>query len=1053
MKKLLLLLIVFCAFTAAKAQTIYVDQNAATGGDGTSWVSAFQTIEEAVEAASPNNEILIAEGVYQPVSELDIDIPLTFKGGYPPGGGVQDISSYTTQIQADADPDMLNIRIFDINIDAPVFMSGLSFDVFDNAIISDSNLNLMDCNFNGGLDYAVLLSEQVRHLFADNCEFTNMQGPAIASFAVDSQIEEVVISNTTFENGFSSVIRLGDPNSNIDNVSLQRCRIENYTLENSDLINIEANTITINDLISQNNQFLENGSDHFILFGNSFIKNSKFLNNEGLSTSSSMGIQNFGNLTMENCLFSGQENLDASGAVAGVQIIGGDVLINNTKFIGNTVGDSFATSAISLSGGSLTVSNSTFENNVAKGSFSNTIETLSTNDNDILLIDNCIFSNNEVDSGFSGIVVFYNNIEPIITNSIFSNNTASNGGSILETVSYVNKPIEVTNTIFENNNVAGAILKGPRNSSGAITFTDNTFRNNTGKTLVIEGNPLFTGTNNVYQGFIDNDFDDVTEVRLTNEYYQGNSNSRSFIDIQDGLLEMENVLMFSEVIDGDHMLINSRSNAQMRIDNSTFTATDFNNTNVRIDFDATLPSSFRNSIIWSGDNLSQGGLTGNSSNLNASYSLIKGENLSGTGNLNGTLLANTPEFVNPYSNDFRMLRCSPTVNAGFNDFVSTSQDFNGNPRIFQSTVDLGAFELQINANPNCNTPTAPSCSAMTFPANGSNSIPIDTPISWNAQADAIGYFVSIGTTSGGTELVNNREVINSTTLALQEDLPENTQIFVTISPYNGAGTASGCTSRSFTTEELTDSGSTLNLLTQNITIDLDASGNATIQPSDVDNGSSSTAGGLNLSLDQTSFSCEDIGPNTVTLTGTDNTGTTDSRIAVVTVEDNLAPSISCSSDLTEVASLPYILPDYYAEGTVTATDNCTSDLTQASQDPAPGTPLSAGTYAISISITDVNGNLNTCEFNLTVDDVLSTDEVLGLDQLSFYPNPAKSVLKINNPQEIALEQISIYDLVGRKIVSYKNPSSSIELSMLSTGHYILKAQTKSGEKIQQLIIE
>ncbi|WP_191861103.1 M14 family zinc carboxypeptidase, partial [Hanstruepera ponticola] len=75
---------------------------------------------------------------------------------------------------------------------------------------------------------------------------------------------------------------------------------------------------------------------------------------------------------------------------------------------------------------------------------------------------------------------------------------------------------------------------------------------------------------------------------------------------------------------------------------------------------------------------------------------------------------------------------------------------------------------------------------------------------------------------------------------------------------------------------------------QDITITLDATGNATITANDVDNGGS--AG--NLSIDISSFDCNDIGNNNITLTATNPTNPldTDSCIAVVTVNQQAAPT-------------------------------------------------------------------------------------------------------------------------------------------------------------------
>jgi subtilisin-like proprotein convertase family protein len=80
---------------------------------------------------------------------------------------------------------------------------------------------------------------------------------------------------------------------------------------------------------------------------------------------------------------------------------------------------------------------------------------------------------------------------------------------------------------------------------------------------------------------------------------------------------------------------------------------------------------------------------------------------------------------------------------------------------------------------------------------------------------------------------------------------------------------------------------------QDITIELDATGNASITTADIDNGSFDNCAGFVLSLDTMAFDCSNVGANTVNLTVTDTAGLTDSCTATVTVEDNQAPIVYC----------------------------------------------------------------------------------------------------------------------------------------------------------------
>ncbi len=96
----------------------------------------------------------------------------------------------------------------------------------------------------------------------------------------------------------------------------------------------------------------------------------------------------------------------------------------------------------------------------------------------------------------------------------------------------------------------------------------------------------------------------------------------------------------------------------------------------------------------------------------------------------------------------------------------------------------------------------PNCTNLVSPLNNATNVSIATDLTWTAIPNADGYFLTAGTTSGGNDILDSFDVSNNTTFDLPADLPENTEVFVTITPYNGVGNATGCTEESFTTETL-----------------------------------------------------------------------------------------------------------------------------------------------------------------------------------------------------------------------------------------------------------
>jgi predicted heme/steroid binding protein len=90
--------------------------------------------------------------------------------------------------------------------------------------------------------------------------------------------------------------------------------------------------------------------------------------------------------------------------------------------------------------------------------------------------------------------------------------------------------------------------------------------------------------------------------------------------------------------------------------------------------------------------------------------------------------------------------------------------------------------------------------------------------------------------------------------------------------------------------------------TQDLTIELDETGNATILASDIDNGSSDNCGIDTMEVSPSSFNSSNVGENTVTLTITDFQGNSSQCTATVTIDD---PTISIAeNELESITSFP-----------------------------------------------------------------------------------------------------------------------------------------------------
>jgi len=156
-------------------------------------------------------------------------------------------------------------------------------------------------------------------------------------------------------------------------------------------------------------------------------------------------------------------------------------------------------------------------------------------------------------------------------------------------------------------------------------------------------------------------------------------------------------------------------------------------------------------------------------------------------------------------------------------------------------------------------------------------------------------------------------------------------------------------------------------LCKDITIYLDGTGNATISPTDVDNGSYDACGSWGISVSSWAFTCADLGPNTVTMTVDDFTTPASTCDAIVTVVDNIPPVLSaCPGDFAVPAGVGVCYWDSTGGWAVpTATDNCSAVVTS---DWSPGDLFPIGDTTVTYIATDPSGNTDSCSFTVTVTD-------------------------------------------------------------------------------------
>ena len=151
---------------------------------------------------------------------------------------------------------------------------------------------------------------------------------------------------------------------------------------------------------------------------------------------------------------------------------------------------------------------------------------------------------------------------------------------------------------------------------------------------------------------------------------------------------------------------------------------------------------------------------------------------------------------------------------------------------------------------------------------------------------------------------------------------------------------------------------------KNISVSLDATGNASISGADVDNGSSDACGIASLSVSPASFDCSNVGANSVTLTVTDNNGNVSTAAATVTVNDVTAPFVKVKNISIALSNkTASISASDIADG---STDNCGIVSSTLSGKTSFGCSDRGQTFDVTLTQKDQAGNTSSAVAKVTV---------------------------------------------------------------------------------------
>lgn len=683
-------------------------------------------------------------------------------------------------------------------------------------------------------------------------------------------------------------------------------------------------------------------------------------------------------MAIRNCTFSENFASDKGGAMYNSVTA---LTITGCVFSANTASNYGGAMAIPSS--SSTITNCTFSSNA-----SNNGGAIST-DYSSPTLTSCTFSGNTATSGGA---IYNSQSTPALTNCTFSGNTAVSGGAMYNTSAYL-APTLLTNCTFSSNtasNVGGAMYNGSAN----LVITNCT----------ISGNMASTRGGGMYN--------DGATPTMTNCVISGNAAPSA----------------------GGAMF--NTNSADPFIKNCTISGNKASYGGVMYN-DWYASPTVSNSIIF-GNNSGIANYYMNT--VSITYSLVQGIG-SGTGNINGNI---DPMFVNPQpasaaptiAGNYRLQpSCSPAINMGNNSAVPTgiTTDLNGNPRIFGTAVDMGAYEYI----PDANAGGLPTANSVITNIQSNNGATIYADHCNNLLATITGN--NTGTSISG-----------STTVKVWIDSTQNPQFVkrhYEISPAANAATATGAVKLYFTQAEFNAfNNANPNLqLPQNLLIEKrsgsssDGSGNANTYPGTPANITpSSVVWNATASRWEVSFSTSGFSGFWVK---------TQSIALPVTLSSFAGSTQNCTATLSWKTATETNFSHFDIErsrdGIVYQTIGKQSAKGSHSSYSFTDNTLAEGQVMYRLKIVDYDGEAG-----------YSTIVKLNTDcphrAITVSPNPATDQVVVNGLKEG--DRLNIYDAQGRLVIaeSVKNTNQLMSIGNLAAGFYIIKVSDAQNGTIGNL---
>ena len=364
---------------SVNADILRVDITAAPGGDGSNWSRAFDSLTDALAAASSGDQLWVAEGVYNPELPVGRDATFAIPDGVQVYGGFVGFESTLAQRGAPLSPPTTlsgTVSGFGSAYSVVTFIGAGSGTILDGFFIIRGNANgpsggpAGEPRSNGGAIYAKDASPVMRNLSIDEC-ITDGNGGAIFLAGVTSAFTQ--ISDSTFTDNASGLS--GGAISADVPVTIERCEFaRNEGIAGGALRLIGSGVHTITDCEFRfNDASSGQGGAVFIAMdaGMSFsvITDCEFRSNTGFFAGA-VGYSGSGDHTIRSCRLLGNDATAALGAAGAINFdtfnVSDTLVVENSLIIGNAAAGTSSAGGIMNNGqGDLRIVSSTISKNTS----------------------------------------------------------------------------------------------------------------------------------------------------------------------------------------------------------------------------------------------------------------------------------------------------------------------------------------------------------------------------------------------------------------------------------------------------------------------------------------------------------------------------------------------------------------------------------------------------------------------------------------------------------------------------------------------------------------